>query len=258
MFELSPSIIDASLRLLLAGLLGSLVGLEREIRRHPAGLRTHILVSVGSAVFTILSLESLMSPEVVSGVTDQLAMLGSSEGTIRIVRDPARIAAQVVTGIGFIGGGVVLRHGATVRGLTTAASLWIVASIGMLCGSGHGTLSLIATLITVCVLYGLRKLGRRFRKKDQKSFNRLKLSITLQAEGVMAVQTWIDQHFRGRVIEIKTQPKPNQALSMVYVIDVTQQEAFINKLYSELDSMTHVSQSNFRLYYTNLSNEIDD
>lgn len=251
---LPPHLVDASIRLLLAALLGSFVGLEREMCQHPAGLRTHILVCLGSAVFTILSLESLLTPDQLTA----LAASSSHEG-FRLVRDPARIAAQVVTGIGFIGGGVVLRHGATVRGLTTAASLWIVASIGMLAGSGHHLLAVLATLLTVAVLYGLGKVGRWLNRKHQKSYNRLKVRLTCQVEAVLAVQTWVDDHFRGRVLEAKTSPHANdpshQHLWISYVIDVTRQEVAINQLIQTLQTIEGITDNQFRLYYTSLQAE---
>ena len=91
-----------AIRLIIAAALGALIGLEREIHDHPAGMRTHLLVSVGSAGFTVLSIAAFPAPGA----------------------DPARIAAQIVTGIGFLGAGAILKEGATIRGLTTAASLW--------------------------------------------------------------------------------------------------------------------------------------
>src|SRR5919106_2515279 len=103
-----------ALRLLLAAVLGACVGLEREIHEHPAGMRTHLLVSLGAAGFTVLSIAGFPS----------------------VGADPARVAAQIVTGIGFLGAGAILKEGATIKGLTTAASLWVVASIGMAAGAG--------------------------------------------------------------------------------------------------------------------------
>ena len=101
-------------RLLLAAFLGALVGLERELHDHPAGMRTHLLVSLGSAGFTVLSIAMAQGPGA----------------------DPTRIAAQIVSGIGFLGAGAILKEGATIRGLTTAASLWSVAAVGMAAGAG--------------------------------------------------------------------------------------------------------------------------
>lgn len=111
----------------LAAVLGATVGLERELSAQPAGLRTHMLVSTGAALFTL------------AGV----GVMGS---------DPTRIAAQVVTGIGFLGGGAILREGATVRGLTTAASLWVTAAIGLAVGLQHWLASLFTTLLALATL----------------------------------------------------------------------------------------------------------
>jgi len=105
---------DAAWRLLLAAGLGAALGLEREYRQKPAGLRTNILIALGSALFTIVS--SLIGHE--PGNTD-------------------RISAQIVTGIGFLGGGAILRSGTTIHGMTTAATIWVNAAIGMAAGAGH-------------------------------------------------------------------------------------------------------------------------
>jgi putative Mg2+ transporter-C (MgtC) family protein len=129
---------DILLRIAVAAVLTGVIGLERERRERAAGLRTHMLVGVGSALFTIVS---------AYGWTD----FGFS-GSSGIVFDPTRIAAQIVTGIGFLGAGAIIRHGVSVRGLTTAAGLWVVAAIGMAAGAGYYSAALIATGI---VLVGL-------------------------------------------------------------------------------------------------------
>lgn len=127
-----PDVLVMAFKLLLAGLLGGFVGYEREVHEHPAGLRTHILVCMGAAVFTLVSL---------------------SFG--RTSSDPSRIAAQIVSGIGFLGGGAILRQGNIVRGLTTAASLWTVAAIGMAVGIGGPTYYALATFATGIVFVTL-------------------------------------------------------------------------------------------------------
>ena len=126
--------LDLALRLLVALLLGMAVGTEREFSRHPAGLRTLALVSMGSCLFSSIAL---------------LAVPGS--------QDPTRIAAQVVTGIGFLGAGAILRQGEQVKGLTTAASIWVVAAIGMSCGFGYYLLALLATVMTLLALLLVRR-----------------------------------------------------------------------------------------------------
>ncbi len=123
---------DGSLgRLALAAALGGAIGLERELDEKAAGLRTHMLVSLGAALFTMVG---------AYGFHDFLVNGGA------VVRaDPGRIAAQVVTGIGFLGAGVIFRQGFTIRGLTTAASLWVVAAIGMAAGAGYWAGAVLAT-----------------------------------------------------------------------------------------------------------------
>jgi putative Mg2+ transporter-C (MgtC) family protein len=129
---------DVLLRLVVAAALTGAIGLERELRERAAGLRTHMLVGVGSALFTIVS---------AYGWAD--FRFSTREG---IVFDPTRIAAQIVTGIGFLGAGAIIRQGLSVRGLTTAAGLWVVAAIGMAVGAGYYSAALIGTGI---VLVGL-------------------------------------------------------------------------------------------------------
>ena len=132
------SIGEIALRLVVAAALSGLVGLEREWRERAAGLRTHMLVGVGSALFTLIS---------AYGFNDFLF------GGSNVVRaDPSRIAAQIVTGIGFLGAGAIMRQGLNIRGLTTAAGLWVVAAIGMAVGAGYYAGALIGTGV---VLFGL-------------------------------------------------------------------------------------------------------
>jgi len=137
------------LRVLLAALLGGLVGLERELRDQAAGLRTHILVTVGSALFTVVSAYGF------EGLT---AVSGGVPGQV----DPSRVAAQIVSGIGFLGAGAIIRHGFSVRGLTTAASLWAVAALGMAVGLGMYVLSLAVAILIVGVLALVRMVENRF------------------------------------------------------------------------------------------------
>ena len=120
---------EAFVRLALAAVLGGAVGLEREFRHKPAGLRTNMLIAIGSALFSILSID-----------------LGAGAGS------PDRIAAQVVTGIGFLGAGAILRSGENIHGLTTAATIWVNAAIGMAAGLGFYIVATVAAAITLGVL----------------------------------------------------------------------------------------------------------
>ena len=133
-------------RLVLAAALGSVIGFERERLSWAAGLRTHMLVCVGSALIMIVS---------AFGFADAL-------GGEHVVLDPSRMAAQVVSGIGFLGAGSILLRGEIVRGLTTAASLWSVAAIGLAVGGGLYTAAISATIIILIILAGIKPLERRF------------------------------------------------------------------------------------------------
>src|SRR3954452_19424456 len=113
--------LDMAVRLILAAVLGAIIGLEREVSAHPAGIRTHLLVSLGSAAFTVLSISAFRLPV-------------APNGSVPV--DPSRVAAQIVTGIGFLGAAAILKYGSTVKGLTTAASLWATAAVGMAAGTG--------------------------------------------------------------------------------------------------------------------------
>lgn len=141
-----PTDLELVLRLGAAALLGGAVGLEREISDQPAGFRTHILVALGSCLFALISAYGFD------------AFLGDQPGQVRF--DPSRLAAQIVSGIGFLGAGAILRYGATVRGLTTAASLWVVAAVGLAAALGAYLLASVTTGITVISLWGLKHVRR--------------------------------------------------------------------------------------------------
>ena len=130
------------LRLSLAAALGGAIGLERELRERDAGFRTHMLVAVGSALFTLVS---------AYGFHDFLVKGGAEVRT-----DPTRIAAQIVTGIGFLGAGAIIRQGLSVRGLTTAATLWVVAAIGLSAGAGYYWAAVLTTALALILLGPLR------------------------------------------------------------------------------------------------------
>ncbi|AOK54946.1 methyltransferase [Burkholderia stagnalis] len=138
-------------RLLLAALLGSVVGIERERLNWAAGLRTHMLVCVGASLVMLVS---------IFGFEDVVGRNG-------IVVDPSRVAAQVVSGIGFLGAGSILLRGEVVRGLTTAASLWAVAGIGLAAGGGMYMAAIGATAIVLVILAGVKPLERRFIAQRQ-------------------------------------------------------------------------------------------
>ena len=143
--ELSAA--DVLLRLAVAAVLGGAVGAERELRDREAGFRTHLLVSVGAALFTLVSAYAW---------TDWAFSQRAG-----LVFDPTRIAAQVVTGIGFLGAGAIIRQGLAVRGLTTAATLWVVAAIGMAAGTGYYWAAIATTVLVLVTLWPLRLAAHR-------------------------------------------------------------------------------------------------
>jgi putative Mg2+ transporter-C (MgtC) family protein len=154
---------EALLRLSIAAGLGAAVGFERELRDREAGIRTHLLVSLGSALFTIIS---------AYGFHEFLVGGGS------IVRaDPTRIAAQIVTGIGFLGAGAIIRDGLSVRGLTTAATLWVVAAVGMACGAGYYWPAVAATVLTIVTLGPLRFVAHRTVERMKPEENRVTVEL---------------------------------------------------------------------------------
>lgn len=140
--------------LALAFALSSLIGLEREWRQKSAGLRTHTLVGFGAALFLLVSKY---------GFNDVLN--GSS-----VILDPSRVAAQVVTGVGFIGGGLIFVRGDAVRGLTTAATVWLTAAVGMACGAGLAILALVSTLAYFVTVFLYRGLAARLPRASDAGF----------------------------------------------------------------------------------------
>jgi putative Mg2+ transporter-C (MgtC) family protein len=158
------------LRIGLAAVLGGAIGLERELREREAGLRTHMLVSVGAALFTLVSAYAW---------TDWRFSTESG-----IVFDPTRIAAQVVTGIGFLGAGAIIRQGLSVRGLTTAATLWVVAAIGMATGAGYYAAAAITTVLVLFSLWPLRLLAYRVSERFRPEEGRLAVDLPAGASAV--------------------------------------------------------------------------
>lgn len=128
---------EAATRVLLAIFLGGMIGLERESRRKPAGLRTHIMVSLGAAIFTLVTLELFRSAIALGSVTRP---------------DPLRIVEGVIGGLGFLGAGSIIRSGGSVEGVTTAAGIWVVGAIGLCCGCGYYSMAFLGTAAALLTL----------------------------------------------------------------------------------------------------------
>jgi putative Mg2+ transporter-C (MgtC) family protein len=209
--------LDVLARIALAGALGGLVGLEREIRERAAGMRTHLLVAVGAAVFTIVSAYAWR---------DFVA-----SGAVRF--DPTRIAAQIVSGIGFLGAGAIIRQGLSIRGLTTAATLWVVAALGMAAGAGYWSAAIAGTALVLFALWPLRILGRRFLVRFRQARQRLIVDVPSGA-GAGAVLTALeeagaqasalefeeDQGRRRLAVDVRLSPRATPTAVVARLMDV--------------------------------------
>ena len=149
------SLAELLLRLAASALLGGAIGYERERREQPAGLRTHLLVSLASATFIIVSTQFVFFQHYVN------------DGLVHV--DVSRIASNVVVGIGFLGGGAILHAGLQIKGLTTAASLWLVAAVGLAAGAGMFVLAGLVTAISLFALVALRIVERNFKSSTSTS-----------------------------------------------------------------------------------------
>lgn len=177
--------IDFLIRIGAALILGFILGLERELTNKYAGLRTHILVCLGACAFTIISIYGFPSY-----ATGDNIILDQATG----IRDTGRVAAQVVSGIGFIGAGAVLRNGPMIIGLTTAATLWISAAIGMTCGVGMYDIAITTTILSVAVLTLIRVFERKILPSGFKRARRYKLIIYCNRDDVSKIQEFISSN----------------------------------------------------------------
>jgi putative Mg2+ transporter-C (MgtC) family protein len=207
------------LRILLSAVLGAIVGLEREFTQKSAGLRTHMLVCIGATIFTILSMSDFTQMV--------LPPVNLPEGVhINISRDPSRIAAQIVTGIGFIGGGAVLKDGASIRGLTTAASLWMMAAVGMLAGAGMVSVAVFSTMLAFLTLFMMGKLERKVFHKNLKEQDRLSIDIVCSEDVLDSVAHHIETDFKSDLLTVDVQrlfhPTETEpyAVQLHYVLDI--------------------------------------
>ena len=186
--------LDLLFKLLLAVLLGGAIGLERELSGKPAGLRTNILICVGSALIMDLSMS-----------------LASGDLEVR-PGDPGRIAAQVISGIGFIGAGTIMQARGTVIGLTTAATIWVVAAIGLTIGSGHVFEATAATVLVTVVLTVLGNIEYRLKRAKRRVSATIRASpgtpfeaieSTLQSTGIFVQSNRTYDHPEDRTFELR-------------------------------------------------------
>ncbi|TXK20057.1 MgtC/SapB family protein [Homoserinibacter sp. GY 40078] len=190
-------VVDLALRTLLALALGAVIGLERQWRLRTAGIRTNALVAVGSALFVIM---------------------GSTGFGTMAAADPTRVAAQVVSGIGFLGAGVILRDGANIRGLTTAATLWCAAAVGMLAGAGMTVMALIGAGAIVATNTGLRPLGMAInRHHGRDALPPHNDSLVAATDYVVEVSTTEKNELRMRAMVLHALDRPEFTLRSLNV-----------------------------------------
>jgi putative Mg2+ transporter-C (MgtC) family protein len=190
------------LRLILAFVLGGIIGFERQHRKKTAGLKTHVLVCLGSCLVTVLSINLYAG---VQGLTNA---------------DPARLAAQVVSGIGFLGAGAIIKEGPTIRGLTTAASLWVVASVGLAAGAGAFTGAIVTTVLVVLSLEVLPKIDKLYNREPsvsnliihsiEKPGQIGRIGSCLGSQGVSISQINIEDAEAGKIVIYMTVKMPER------------------------------------------------
>jgi len=185
--------LDLMLQLGLAALLGGAIGLERELGGKPAGLRTNILICIGSVLYTHLS----------------LAMLATTSGTIPPGTDTTRVAAQIVTGVGFIGAGTILHARGAVVGLTSAATIWVVAAIGVALGSGYYLEGVGTTLAVIVVLAGLGRVEKLVERHSMRS------TISIHARPGPTVLEDLETAVRRMGLEILTVSNRQENVDLV-------------------------------------------
>ena len=210
------------IRILLAALYGGFIGYERERLSMPAGLRTHIIVAIGSALTMCVSINLAME-------FNKSAPNG----------DPARLAAQVVSGIGFLGAGVIFRYGFNVKGITTAASLWTVAMIGLAVGAGHYFSAFFASMILLFSLIILYQVEKRFFYHH----SLLNVNIAISTDLITVDDMINEMHNNGLetgTITLKVNKHKSES-KISFTIDKPKKDTSekLNKLFSELDGIKH-------------------
>lgn len=175
-----PTTLELCGRLAVAALLGGALGFEREINDHPAGLRTHVAVSVGAALFGIVSAYAFTEFDV------------SNRNTTTYQVDVTRIASQVVTGMGFLGGGTILKYGPNVKGLTTAASIWVTAAIGLAVAFGSYTVAVTATGVVLLSLVALHAPARYIERRFSASRDLVVVHLAEDAQPSTVIAAIVD------------------------------------------------------------------
>ncbi len=225
-----------TLSLVSAVILGFALGLERELTNKQAGLRTHIFVCLGSCVFTLLSIYGFPT-----FATGDNVIIDQATG----VRDTARLAAQIVTGIGFIGAGTVMKNGSSVHGLTTAATLWIAAGIGMACGAGKYEIAIISTVLSVLVLICIKWIENNILSKRKIKNKRLRLSLKCEKCNVYDIQNYILKEFPN-LNEIKNVDSDAEHEAKIVAVVNVKDNNPVQFLYKEIEKINGIKTISIR------------
>ncbi len=218
------NIITIIFRIFLAVVLAFAPGVERELTGKFAGLRTHILVCVGACVFTLLSIYGFKMHETVG-------VIGTN--------DPARIAAQVITGIGFIGAGTVMRNGGNVFGITTAATLWVCAAIGMSCGCGEYVIAIITSIATLIVLVSIRRLEKNFLSKRKMFYTLYEITLSASLEVCDKIQEVFESNFH-KIFKLNKKLVNHNELKYSAVVSTKKSLKDINELFKIIDNINSI------------------
>lgn len=216
-------------RLGLAALVGLVIGLERQLNQHEAGMRTHALVALGAAMFTIAGAYGFADVARTPNV------------------DPARVAAQVASGIGFIGAGMIIRQGPSIRGLTSAATLWLTGALGVAAGAGASLATIIATAIVLVTLVGLR-----VAKPSVASLSSKIVTIEIQYEqGKGTLRPVLDSLERHhlRVEDLKIRDDTETSLRQVFVTVAGRKLSELDDLTNEMRRWGEVRHVELRRHY---------
>ena len=219
--------------------LTNIINLDYIITNKYAGLRTHILVCLGACVFTLISIYGF--PTFAPGDN---VIIDQATG----VRDTSRVAAQIVTGIGFIGAGTVLRNGPVVLGLTTAATLWIAASIGMACGAGMFEIAFAGTVLSILTLISIRVFERKVLPTSTKKSRRIKINLTCNNDSATKIYEFIIDKYPNIYEMSKKQLKADDKCTKITcVIDVNTRKPVkdLYKSFEKLEGIDSISVQEF-------------
>lgn len=208
------------LRVLLGAVLGAVIGYERERQDQPAGLRTHMILVIGATLAMMLSVN--------------LGYLYARPGT---PADPARLAAQVISGIGFLGAGAILRYGFTVKGLTTATSLWTMAIVGMAVGAGYYLIGVVTTALILVVLEVLNVIEDRFVRTSVSRFISIDANYT---KGVVKSVRHIIRQFSDNLVSFTIQKQVKNKRIRIQVVAQISRDQTLEELIEEISDIEGV------------------